>query len=210
VRATSRREFAVGLLAGMAWSAMSRSSLGQNSEARLLVIRNIDYLNRCTRCIPGTLYGVPLGIDLATAELLPALLTRITDVIEPSYEDNMPGLSSIPVGTYPATVRADGTKKWMWTGGAVNQGDLILDRAWRLQLSGVPDNRSAIQFHYGKDASWSAGCIIVGQQPANQCVDECKFADSPAAGVRAMREYVEGALLSSDGQITIRIADAIA
>jgi hypothetical protein len=184
-----------------------RSSRAQGLAVRLLLLRNGDYVNRCVECIPGKLYGVPDGIDLDSAEGVTALLTPICDTIELSYEENRENASSVPARTYEAFVVTKATKRWMWTGGNIDAGNVILDRAWRLELKDVPNHRTAIQFHYGKDVGWSRGCIIVGTSPANTCHDDCVHTDSPAAAVQALREYVESKMIASNTPIQIRIAD---
>ena len=177
-----------------------------STAVQLIVIRDGSYINQCTKCIPGKVYGVPAAVDINSAETTPFLLEFLTDVIEPSFEENTPNISSVPLGTYSGRIREDATKRWMWSGGALNSGDVLRDRAWRIELDGVP-NRTAIQFHYGKDVSWSAGCIIVGTQPTNQCYEDCKVNDSPEDGVKSIRSYVERNSISSSTPITIRIAN---
>lgn len=124
---------------------------------RLIVLRQPGTIsNQCVApCIRGLLYDVSslAGFDMENL-VLPAIkaLPPICGVIERPFDDNKPDKSSIPRGVYSATIRDDATKKWMTTP----------DRRWRLELSGVPGGRSAIQFHFGKDVAWSTGCFIVG------------------------------------------------
>ncbi len=202
-----RRDFLPMFLSFVGLTFVRRSARAQGLAVRLLLVRNGEYVNRCVECIPGNLYGVPDGIDLGSAEGLTAVLTPICDTIELSYEENVKNASSVPARTYDAAVVTKATKRWMWTGGGVDQGNVILDRAWRLELKDVPDHRSAIQFHYGKDVGWSRGCIIIGTSPANTCHDDCVHTDLPAAAVQALRQYVESNMMASNTPIQIRIAD---
>ncbi|MDN7909076.1 DUF5675 family protein [Burkholderia cepacia] len=185
-----------------------RPSRAQGGSVRLLMVREQGYQNKCLPCVAGKLYGVPGGIDLASAEHALGLLTLIADTVELSYEPDSAHPSSIPEGTYNATVRADGTKKWMWTGGQVGMGLIRQSRAWRIELKEVP-HRTAIQFHYGLDASWSRGCIILGHQaPACPKKGPCSFSDSPERAVLALRKYVETNSIASNTPIVVRFAAA--
>ncbi len=67
-----------------------------------------------------------------------------------------------------------------------------LDRAWRLELGGTAP-KGNIQFHYGKDASWSTGCIVIGNKLA-QCPAKgpCVLPDSQIfSALRGLLNYVE-------------------
>ena len=168
---------ALGLVAGASAQGVVR--------ARLKLERRAGWQNNCVKCIPGMLYGVDS----------PARV-KLCDTVELSFEDNSSGRSSIPAGTYTAFERTDRTKPWM------------KDEAteWRLELEKVPGGRSAIQFHYGKDAGWSEGCIIVGRQNELICPSNaCKFSDSPRDGVIALRDYVRSRLLSGSDRVQIEI-----
>ena len=184
------------------------SARAQGGPVRLLLVREHGYENKCLPCVPGRLYGVLGSIDLASAEHDLGLLTFIADTVELSYEPDSDHPSSIPEGTYNATVRADGTKKWMWTGGKVGSGSIQQNRAWRIELKDVP-HRAAIQFHYGRDASWSRGCIILGHQaPTCPTRGPCSFSDSPEPAVLALRNYVEANSIASNTPIIVRFAAA--
>ena len=85
-------------------------------------------------------------------------------------------------------------------------------RAWRLELDVPRINgvlRTAIQFHYGKDKSWSRGCVILtGGAPSSPLV--CKAedgADSPDEAVAAVKAYVEKTVAKSDDRIMVRIVE---
>lgn len=195
-----------GLVAAGAF--MPDIAFAQDNKVKLLLVRETGYQNKCVPCIPGKLYGVPAAIDLATAEQILGLLTPIVDTVELSYEPDSTTPSSIPEATYGAFVRTDGTKKWMWTGNAIGSGTVDLDKAWRLELTGT-GHQSNIQFHYGRDAGWSRGCVIIGHKLA-QCPAKgpCVFPDSPVSAVRALRNYVELTGTSSATPIQVRIASA--
>lgn len=188
-------------------TAVFVASLGISSllaeDVTLLVVRDADYARRCTQCIPGRLYGVPPGTDVDGAPWLSWALEPIADTIELGYEENTPNRSSIPTGEYTAVIRTDPTKSWMKT----VDGKVRPDMAWRLELENVPGGRTAIQFHYGKDVSWSAGCIILGRNAGGVCQDDCRFSDSPENSVARLREYVEDRIRSSSDTISVRIVD---
>lgn len=180
----------------------------QGVAVRLLMVRERGYDNKCLPCVAGRLYGVPGNIDLASAEQSIGLLTVIADTVELSYEPDSGRPSSIPEAIYNATVRTDSSKKWMWTGGEVGRGSIRQERAWRIELQNVP-RRTAIQFHYGRDANWSRGCIILGHRPlACPTRGPCSFPDSPELAVRALRSYVEANSVASNTPILVRFAAA--
>jgi hypothetical protein len=195
------------LAAGL--SMLCSPSLAQPAPppVKYLLVRKAGLSNQCVRCIPGRLFGVPAGLDLATVQPNNPLLRLLADTIELSYEDNQQNVSSIPLRTYDARVRRDGTKKWMWSGNAIGSGTLDLDRAWRVELENVP-HRTAIQFHFGQDVGWSNGCVMIGSQPANQCTDACRFANSPATGTRAMRAFFEATAVDANNPILVRLMEA--
>jgi hypothetical protein len=122
---------------------------------KLLVVRKpgLSPTSECVApCVRGRIYDIS-GIETFEASLLPGVLSGepICAVIERPWRNNKSNVSSIPSGSYSASIREDATKPWMTT----------LDRRWRLELSDVP-HRSNIQFHYGEDVGWSEGCFIVG------------------------------------------------
>jgi hypothetical protein len=146
-------------------------------------------------------------MDLGAAEWTTGLLTELTDVIERSFEENLP-ISSIPVGIYEAFVRTNATKKWMWTGGELNKGVVLENRAWRIELSNVPQ-RTNIQFHYGKDVKWSEGCLVVGSSPRNTCKDQCTHDDSPESAIVKLRNFVTSNGTTLKPKIRVRIANGV-
>ncbi|MFM0125983.1 MULTISPECIES: DUF5675 family protein [Paraburkholderia] len=175
---------------------------------KLLVVRERGYENKCVPCVAGRLFGVPSAVDLSSAEQNLGMLSLITDTVELSYEPKTDRPSSIPEATYSAIVRADGSKKWMWTGGAVGNGAIRPDRAWRIELQNVP-HRTAIQFHYGRDVNWSRGCVILGQRTATcPARGPCSFPDSPEPAVRALRDYVKSNSIASNTPILVRFCAA--
>lgn len=189
-------------------STLGVPTRAQSRPVHLLVVRERGYETKCVPCVAGRLFGVPSGIDLASAELVLGLLTFIADTIELSYEPESGRPSSIPEATYNARIRNDATKRWMWSGGKVADGSILLDRSWRLELMDVP-RRTAIQFHFGRDVNWSLGCIILGHRPsACPARGPCTFPNSPEAAVRALRNYVESNAISSDTSIRVRFASA--
>ena len=195
-----------GLLVLLLSGALVVAAAGgaKGADLRLLLVRDASYKEKCTSCIPGRVFGVPEGVEITSAEWLEWALDPISDTIELGYEENEIEGSSIPTGVYSAVIRTDPTKEWM----KATNGETNLDRAWRLELKDVPGGRTRIQFHFGKDVGWSTGCIIVGRNASAVCQEDCRFSDSPEAGVRRLREYVEGHLVSSDDEILVRIVDS--
>ncbi|MDR6384006.1 DUF5675 family protein [Paraburkholderia caribensis] len=204
----NRRNF-INLITALTLMPMPRSAVrAHDRPVGLLLVRERGYNDKCLPCVEGRLYGVPLNIDLSSAEKVLPLLAFISDTVELSYEADSDRPSSIPEATYNAVVRTDGSKKWMWTGGEVGSGSILPDRAWRIELQNVP-HRTAIQFHYGRDATWSRGCIIIGHRTAVCPVrGPCSFPDSPEPAVRALRGYVEANSRASNTPILVRLAAA--
>lgn len=124
---------------------------------RLLVLRRVALspTNHCKApCIRGRLFDVSGMTSGPLDETLIPLVAKappLCDVIERPWKNNTPFVSSIPRGQYSARIEDKATKKWM-----DNE-----NKRWRLELEGT-NPRSAIQFHYGEDVSWSEGCFIVG------------------------------------------------
>lgn len=116
---------------------------------------------------------------------------RICDTIERPWKDNAPNISSIPPGVYGANIRNDPTKKWM---------KKDLDLAWRLELTGTA-KRTNIQFHYGKDEKWSAGCFIVGDHISEDGDDPDKFCKlkNSKSNILKLKDIVQREGRTSDG-----------
>lgn len=168
------------------------------ADAQLLLVRNAESNTTCdTPVFHGKLYSVPESQrldDVATA----LGLDMLTQTQELPFEDNASDRSSIPTGTYTARIRTEQTKTWM-------QGKP--NRAWRLELNEVK-HRSAIQFHFGKDKSWSNGCIILtGNSNSDGLICRSEDPDSPEGAVIAVRNYVEKQLNKSSDKILIRIVE---
>ncbi|WP_367615826.1 DUF5675 family protein [Plastoroseomonas hellenica] len=131
--------------------------------------------------------------------LLPAVKSRtpVCDTIERPYRDNQPSVSSIPRGTYRARVRDDASKPWMNTP----------NKRWRIELAGTA-HRTAIQFHYGNDVTWSEGCFIVGtvsNPEHSMTTGYCRLEDGEDA-VAALRRAVTGPGRNAN-DITVGVAD---
>lgn len=203
-----RRTFITGALGLATIPAPWMVARAQGGPVKLLLVREHGYDTKCLPCVAGKLYGVPSNINLDTAEQATGLLTFITDTVELSYEPDSGRPSSIPEATYSASVRTDATKRWMWSGQELNAGTVLQDRAWRLELANVP-HRTAIQFHYGRDASWSRGCIILGHKtPSCPARGPCSFPDSPEPSVKSLRNYVESNAMASNTPIRVRVVGA--
>jgi len=168
------------------------------ADAQLLLVRDAVPNKTCDVSVfNGTLYAVPNNQSLANVSSTLGL-DVLTQTQELPYEDNASKRSSIPTATYTATIREDQTKNWM-------KGKP--DRAWRLELNKVTP-RSAIQFHYGKDKSWSQGCIILtGNTSKDGLICRDGNPDTPDDAVAVVRKYVEGQVKSSADSIRIRIVE---
>lgn len=195
----SRRSVLWGLAGVLAVGAGSRSALAQAKRPlRLMVLRRPALLNnnQCgVPCIRGRVYDVSSTVkgDDFSQVVLPGLIQQlaICDVIERAWADDKPE-SSIRQGVYRATlVRSPNPeKKWMYEDPEKKQKP-IPHRAWRLLFEGT-EPRTGILFHYGKDQSWSKGCLIVGQATQSDPApgNYCKLTN-PDAGMKALMAHVD-------------------
>lgn len=191
------RQFALILLSGCCLNEVAAA------DAQLLLVRATKADLTCdVPVLHGRLFAVPAGKDLGKVATIVGL-ELLTHVQELPYYSNQNKISAIPAGTYSATVRTAETKDWM-------KGKP--DRAWRLELPtirGEGKKRQYIQFHYGKDMSWSEGCVILtGSDTQHPLV--CKSgeaANSPLEAVKAVRGYVESTTNNSADKITVRIVE---
>lgn len=187
-----RRLFCLGALSGLYTTANAQVSL---LTPRLLVVRRpsiIPSTNCLAPCIRGSVYDVTNMGSFNNIVLDSLVLDPpICDVIERPWQNNAPNVSSIKVGVYKTKVRdsvgtnSNGTpKKWMTRS---------YDHRWRIELVGTAPARTYIQFHYGRDVSWSEGCFIVGrhvsQDPAGLVKGYCRVYDSLNA-IRALRTTI--------------------
>lgn len=164
-----RRQFlnvtATLALGGTARGGTARRSSQELIPVRLLVLRRaaLAPTTACKApCIRGRLFDVTAVASNQLDETLIPLLSdaqAICDVIERPWANNAANVSSIKRGEYRAAIRDDATKRWMNSE----------NKRWRLELQGT-EPRSAIQFHFGQDVTWSAGCFIVGslRQPLEE------------------------------------------
>lgn len=165
------------------------------AEVKLLLVRSSELNTQCEdKVIQGRLFGVPSNIDLSSVESTVGLIF-LARTEEPPLEGNRPNWSAIPPMLYQGYVRVDETKAWM-------KGRP--DRAWRIELLGT-EPRKRIQFHYGRDRSWSSGCIVLASASADSTPLMCNDADSPEAAVRAVREYYEASAGPASSKVTVRI-----
>lgn len=173
--------------------ALQPSISTSNGVAQLLLVREAQINLSCdVAMFPGKLYKVPSVFKLEDIGSSIGL-ELLTNTQELPFEDNISNASSIPEGVYEGFIRSDESKTWM-------KGNI--NRTWRIQLNGVP-NRSAIQFHYGKDKSWSKGCIILTGEMSNTLMCEAK--NSSEKAVENVRKYVESEMNSSDDVIRVKI-----
>lgn len=96
---------------------------------------------------------------------------RVAYTLERPPIGNINYISSIPEGTYPAHVRADG------------------DLGWRLELSDVP-GRTRVQIHIGNTVDNTIGCILLG---TSADVSACTVHDSGSA-MRRLRTVLRDRL----------------
>lgn len=156
---------------------------------KLLVLRKPAVLmsdNCLAPCIRGSIFDVSHISDPLDVTAISSIIygEPICDTIERPWKNNQSNISSIPVGKYTARIRNDKSKGWMTK----------IDRSWRLELIGT-GRRANIQFHYGRDEKWSAGCFIVGKHLTKAAeLDDlagsyCKLSESEAA-VKKIRDVV--------------------
>jgi hypothetical protein len=106
-------------------------------------------------------------------------------VLERTWENNAPLVSSIPAGEYSAAIREDGRK------------------GWRIELVGVPD-REHVQIHLGNTPADSVGCLLPGISIASSLCEVYKSAEA----MDLLRQALTGFSLSdSDGHISVTIRD---
>jgi hypothetical protein len=116
--------------------------------------------------------------------------TIIAYTLERPWADNAKNVSSIPAGTYPATLRYD-------------HSDL-----WRIELQGVP-GRSNIQIHVGNEPDQSMGCILVGSQLGGDLCSIVGGTSQPA--YRALKNAFYGTdspVATPDKTITVEVIDS--
>lgn len=108
-------------------------------------------------------------------------------VLEKRWVDNLPEISSIPAGTYPAFVRTDGSK------------------GWRIELKNVPE-RPQVQLHVGNTPADSRGCLLPGMELDSSSL--CAVMNSAAAMKKLRAAFEEQELNSASSiPITVVIAD---
>lgn len=91
----------------------------------------------------------------------------IAYTLELPWRGNAPEISSIPPGSYPATLRYDKSDRW------------------RLQLTNVP-GRDGVQIHIGNYTSEVRGCVLVG---AGISGDLCTLRESRVAYDRLKQAF---------------------
>src|SRR5262249_10511743 len=102
-------------------------------------------------------------------------------VLERPWLDNLPEISSIPAGTYAASVRIDGSK------------------GWRIELKNVPE-RTNVQLHIGNTTADSIGCLLPGMELDRDTL--CRVIDS-AAAMKKLRTTFEEKEVTSSSSIPI-------
>ena len=107
--------------------------------------------------------------DTCTSGYIAAEGKIICYSLEKPWKGNAPEISSIPAGTYTASLRYDHKDRW------------------RVELKDVP-GRKNIQIHIGNTPADSKGCILVG---AKLNPDLCSVQDS-AVAYRALKKAFYG------------------
>jgi hypothetical protein len=172
--------------------------LRADDTVKLLLIRSVTANTQCdVKFVPGKIYGVPSNMNLPSISTSIGL-EFISNTEELPFNMNISNISSISTNIYEAKIREDESKAWMKDN---------IHRSWRLELQGT-GHRTNIQFHYGKDHKWSAGCIILvndGSKPLMCAASGTE--NSPELAVKALRDYVLKNSFNSETKIKIKIID---
>lgn len=100
---------------------------------------------------------------------------EIARTLELPWRNNEPNISRIPPGTYAATIRNDGSRKW------------------RVELQNVPGDREHIQIHIGNYQRQIEGCVLVGLEVSHNDA-ECMVSHSKKALDKLADEMAKFAL----------------
>lgn len=117
---------------------------------------------------------------------------EIGRTLELPWRNNEKGISCVDAGTYPATIRADGTL------------------GWRVELIDESGNRKNIQLHVGNYQRQIKGCVLVGDD-VTVSNGECMVPNSRATLNRladAMAAFAGDGLRSNEIDIEVVIRDA--
>ena len=108
--------------------------------------------------------------------------------LEKPQAANIPLISAIPAGAYPAHLRYDHADRW------------------RIELDNVPDRKN-VQIHVGNFTRDTEGCILVGDKIVS--TDLCTLIDSATAYKRLKRVFYgsDTPNATPDKSITVRIQD---
>lgn len=98
------------------------------------------------QCIIGDLYHTTPAFPVSDPG------TKLCNVLELAYRNNLNDISSIPTGMYEGFIRIGGT------------------RGWRIELTGTGDRKN-IQLHVGNRPKDSIGCLPpgTGESPDSSC-----------------------------------------
>ena len=103
--------------------------------------------------------------------------------LERPWIDNINNISSIPAGSYAATLRYDHADHW------------------RMELVGVPD-RSSVQIHIGNQPDQTQGCILVGRGLGAEL---CSLTDSAGAYADLKAAFYGSDTPNSTPDVTITV-----
>jgi hypothetical protein len=108
--------------------------------------------------------------------------------LERPWKDNTQNISSIPAGTYDASLRYDH------------------DDHWRIELQGVP-GRDHVQIHVGNFVSDTIGCILVGKKLGS---DLCSVQQSKEAYAELKKSFygTDNPTSTPNKSIKVKLVDA--
>jgi Family of unknown function (DUF5675) len=106
--------------------------------------------------------------------------TKICNVLELPYRNNLNDISAVPIGDYEGFVRVDGS------------------RGWRIELKGTKP-RENIQMHIGNQPNDSTGCLLPGTGESSDA--KCNISDS-ATGMAKIKSIVGE---STNAKVVLRV-----
>lgn len=146
------------VLCGLVAATFSSPSLviAQFTPFALRLVRRTGWeeLMGRNKCVIGDLYHSDPSFPISD------LGTKLCNVLELPYRNNINEISAIPAGQYEGFIRTDGS------------------RGWRIELKGT-GSREHIQLHVGNRPKDTIGCLLPGTGDASDA--SCTIAGSKAA-----------------------------